>query len=753
MAITPRDAYALEGPESVSGLTTPVTTTTAAPSTAKRGFLDFGLTDAERDAQLQRTIAINNQAMADLQAKRAAEQAAVNQPAPMPGYGPAPMPGYGPAPMMGNTYPYDIPNRNFTWQTTPQEQVRIAGNLGRSDLGGLLATGEYGPLAGQQYQYRPQGVTDINYGPGGSYGGFGGGYGWPGGSYGWPGGYPVFGPGFIPSGPPTGPTGTITTTDCFIDGVQVELADGSEKNVSEISVGDVVKTEAGDGSVVKVFHSKAGKQRLYGFNDKDPFVTEAHPFMTQDGWKKVSELEVGDTLYRNGLGLDTVKSIDSKEIPEDTPVYNFHVDKQENYYADGYLVHNKTYSPTTPSPTTTTIPPWTWPDETVKQVDTPYGKQNLFVRGDDPKTAQYAMSDAKFITDMDNLFAPNYSKIRSGSGIYDRGPFNLDGPESTISGADPQGQYKGEKFINRIGEGFDRNVNEDRFIQETTGRPYVMLNGQVVTAGPWFDPKSEHYIPNAKGQVVTPSQAAISPAAGRGRDTDEDARLNAALYARQQPASVLPSGFGGREPANMGGAPSFRGPDPSGGSFARNQAMDTGINFQPILANQALANRAAQASQARAAQEAAFREQLGFGTSRGGPDDSIPDLLPTIPAAATPRAVNTGTGGRGQKPAKESSKDKQAREAREAAKKAKDNAKREANNAKAAASNAKSHPSSTKLQAKANSAKVVAQKAADKAVTAQVNHLTAISKTTKGKASGVYTPTLRKVNGRWVGGL
>lgn len=131
------------------------------------------------------------------------------------------------------------------------------------------------------------------------------------------------------------------TMSCFIDGVQVELADGSEKNVSEISVGDVVKTNEGEGSVVKVFHGQAGGQKLYGFNGKEPFVTEAHPFMTQRGWKKVSELEVGDTLYRNGLGNDTVKSIKSIDIPEDTPVYNFHVDTHENYFADGYLVHNK----------------------------------------------------------------------------------------------------------------------------------------------------------------------------------------------------------------------------------------------------------------------------------------------------------------------------------------------------------------------------------------------------------------------------
>ena len=165
----------------------------------------------------------------------------------------------------------------------------------------------------------------------------------PGGKVGKPKAKPGSGYGKGPGGTakPGGLIGPISS--CFVAGVQVELADGVEKNITEISVGDIVKTQDGNGSVVKVFHSKAGKQKLYGFNDKEPFVTEAHPFMTQDGWKKISELEVGDTLYRNGLGIDTVDSIESKEIAEDTPVYNFHVDNQENYYADGYLVHNKTY--------------------------------------------------------------------------------------------------------------------------------------------------------------------------------------------------------------------------------------------------------------------------------------------------------------------------------------------------------------------------------------------------------------------------
>ena len=173
-----------------------------------------------------------------------------------------------------------------------------------------------------------------------------------GGNYGDQTGYRL--PGFVPGGPDDpanggsgymGGRGLMQGYSCFIDGVQVELVDGSEKNVSEINIGDEVKTDKGDGVVTKVYPSKAGGQKLYGFNDKEPFVTEAHPFMTQDGWKKISEVSKGDTLYRNGKGDVTVESITAKEIPEDTPVYNFHVDGHETYFADGYLVHNKTYAP------------------------------------------------------------------------------------------------------------------------------------------------------------------------------------------------------------------------------------------------------------------------------------------------------------------------------------------------------------------------------------------------------------------------
>ena len=132
---------------------------------------DFGLTDAERASQLAGVIRFNNEEMAKAQAARAAEQAAISQPIQGPGRMPTQM--------MGGTYPYQIPNRDFTWQTTPQEQMALAGRMNRQDLQPLLGSGEYGPLAGQQYRYTPQGTTQINYGPGGG-SGFGG-YVWPGG--------------------------------------------------------------------------------------------------------------------------------------------------------------------------------------------------------------------------------------------------------------------------------------------------------------------------------------------------------------------------------------------------------------------------------------------------------------------------------------------------------------------------------------------------------------------------------------------
>jgi len=65
---------------------------------------------------------------------------------------------------------YQIPDRTFDWETDPSEQALFASAIGRPDLAKTMLTGQYGPLAGQQYKYGA-GRTRINYGPGGGYGG------------------------------------------------------------------------------------------------------------------------------------------------------------------------------------------------------------------------------------------------------------------------------------------------------------------------------------------------------------------------------------------------------------------------------------------------------------------------------------------------------------------------------------------------------------------------------------------------------
>ena len=67
----------------------------------------------------------------------------------------------------GRVGEYQVPNRSFNWQTDPTEQALMASAMGRPDLAQMMLTGQYGPLAGQQYQYGG-GQTRINYGAGGA---------------------------------------------------------------------------------------------------------------------------------------------------------------------------------------------------------------------------------------------------------------------------------------------------------------------------------------------------------------------------------------------------------------------------------------------------------------------------------------------------------------------------------------------------------------------------------------------------------
>lgn len=142
-------------------------------------------------------------------------------------------------------------------------------------------------------------------------------------------------------------------TTCFIADTQVDLADGTKKNIQDVKIGDVLKGETSNNTVLG-FHRPTLDGKIYSFNGGRFFVTEEHPFKTIDGWKSinpkktatenigitVTDLKVGDTLVTDH-GLEKILTIDSKNEPANTPLYNFKLDGDHTYYADGYLVHNK----------------------------------------------------------------------------------------------------------------------------------------------------------------------------------------------------------------------------------------------------------------------------------------------------------------------------------------------------------------------------------------------------------------------------
>tara|TARA_R100000458_G_C8276535_1_gene251894 strand:+ start:614 stop:2218 length:1605 start_codon:yes stop_codon:yes gene_type:complete len=148
----------------------------------------------------------------------------------------------------------------------------------------------------------------------------------------------------------TGPGGGGS---CFVAGTLVTMEDGTLKKIEEVEIGDKVKGEEGVNMVTDYDHPPLGDRKLYSINNGDAFVTSEHPFKTLEGWKSidpedtaketdldVKKLDVGDIII---TGKDDVKvdSIEEHDGNAEDTVYNFILNGDRTYYADGYLVHNK----------------------------------------------------------------------------------------------------------------------------------------------------------------------------------------------------------------------------------------------------------------------------------------------------------------------------------------------------------------------------------------------------------------------------
>lgn len=137
---------------------------------------------------------------------------------------------------------------------------------------------------------------------------------------------------------------------CFLEGTQITMADGTQKPIEDMQLGDMVMSydestrEIIPDKVTYIFNSP-DKDSYYIINDQMK-VTADHRVLSENQWIPIGELGVGDTLT-DSTGNPVV--IDSmKPVMETVRIYNFEVNPTHTYIADGVIVHNiKTGSMTT----------------------------------------------------------------------------------------------------------------------------------------------------------------------------------------------------------------------------------------------------------------------------------------------------------------------------------------------------------------------------------------------------------------------
>ncbi len=140
-------------------------------------------------------------------------------------------------------------------------------------------------------------------------------------------------------------------TGCFTAGTLVKHGQ-KQKKIEEIKVGDIIDGYDSNTNkiqkvkVVKIFEHQQSNYYIIKFADFSILeVTDIHPLYTQRGYLKVKDLNIWDEVGKinNNGRLEFVKIIKIKKAIDQQTVYNLEVDQFHNYFANGFLVHNKEY--------------------------------------------------------------------------------------------------------------------------------------------------------------------------------------------------------------------------------------------------------------------------------------------------------------------------------------------------------------------------------------------------------------------------
>lgn len=116
---------------------------------------------------------------------------------------------------------------------------------------------------------------------------------------------------------------------CVSEGTMVLMADGSERSIESLHPGDMVQNA--NGNRVEIFNIYRGREEelliLKTEQGKMIKMTEDHPVMTENGWKRAGKLNAADRIRLYSGETVRIKELYIK--PEKTTVYNLALENNE----------------------------------------------------------------------------------------------------------------------------------------------------------------------------------------------------------------------------------------------------------------------------------------------------------------------------------------------------------------------------------------------------------------------------------------
>ncbi|CAF0720545.1 unnamed protein product [Adineta steineri] len=148
-------------------------------------------------------------------------------------------------------------------------------------------------------------------------------------------------------------------SSCFVAGTLIHMADGTDKPIEKIQVGDIVLGAGHQHHVVMFLDIERLEDRnLYGINDFPPFFTSEHVFFTADGTMLAIEPQASEdeepslrglvhplcinvelqALEQNRSSTIVVNHLNCVQDDPAMKVYNVVLESGHTYYANGFCV-------------------------------------------------------------------------------------------------------------------------------------------------------------------------------------------------------------------------------------------------------------------------------------------------------------------------------------------------------------------------------------------------------------------------------